>query len=113
MTDADRELPTGTHHEIPDFVGEAPETIPGAPQWANELITDVRAERRAMTKLVGRMELVANMLTDAVERLFHLGELERQVEENKREIASLKDWNKRLDTRVAELAGALNRRTLL
>jgi hypothetical protein len=29
------------------------------------------------------------MLTDAVERLFNVGELERQVEEIKREIASL------------------------
>lgn len=102
MTDAEREMPTGTHHEIPDFVGEPPDAIPGAPAWANQLITEVRIERRAMTRLVGRMELVSNMLTDTVERLFAVGELERKVE-------SLNAWNQRLENRVTELEAALNR----
>jgi hypothetical protein len=93
MTDAERELPTGAHNAIPEFVGEAPETIPGAPPWANELIRDVRAERAAMTALVGRIESASKMLTDAINRLIdhdsRLLVLERTVASHGRQLGEL------------------------
>jgi len=115
MTDAERELPTGPHHEVPDFVGQPPSAIPGAPSPLNQLLDEIRAERAevraervAMTKLVERVEGAAGMLTEAIDRLLNhdarLVSLEGKA-------TSLKAWNQRLEDRVAELEQALNRGT--
>lgn len=93
MTDDERELPTGPHHEIPEFIGNSPEFIPGAPPWANQLIAEVRGERVAMTALVGRIESATSMVTTAINRLIdhdaRLVQLEAKVASHERKISDL------------------------
>jgi predicted nucleic acid-binding Zn-ribbon protein len=38
------DFPTGTSHQIPSFVGQPPEQIPSAPDWANQILFAIRRD---------------------------------------------------------------------
>lgn len=77
----------------PPFVGQPPPlTLPGASPLFGEMIEEMRNERKAMTKLVERIEGAADMITRAVNQLIshevRISALERNVKELERAVAN-------------------------
>ena len=103
-----RELDTQPHNDIPEFVGSAPDVIPGAPDWANEWFSRDHKERAELREMLhdvraDQRRLLANQRTQGAAFRAFRDEARSRLGSHDVELREIRDEIEALTERLNEI----------